>query len=466
MASVSRRAVLAAAFAGQDGVRRLNAAYTGRTQPGPVTGCLSLEVPPGREVRLHWQSERMKGEAALRVAVARDDREARPLRVVLARTGRDLGAFDIRYGCEFQPFDLPLDANATRAVQTEGVKLVSGGGEKPLWLLIPPEGRALGLAPQLWQPGRRKPEEEFVDRLASLDSLQQLTWMEGCVLEGIRDLGLEKAWRERLQFWFGMKGGYERMFGVEATLPAASLGRWKPEHPAVARTIAYWRRQTRADQTTGGGDSTVAETNFTVAYPMAVLSKHIEDEWLAEQALRQLRAARDRLVFDGKLWLRHFTGDRRTYPNWCRGVCWYSIGLARTLVELNTRTDTEDLKKELARVLDFARGYQRADGLYSCFLDRKEISPDTSGSAGIAAAMAIAANNGLIGPEYRDSARATLKGLAAKLTGDGFLTGVSQSNKKEAGETLQRSGYRVTLQFGMGLMAQLKAALDGPVKRA
>jgi hypothetical protein len=285
-------------------------------------------------------------------------------------------------------------------------------------------------------------------------------------LEGIRDLGLEKAWRERLEFWFDAPALYERMIGVENTLPAASLGRWKPEHPVVARTIAYWRKMTRPDQTIGHGESTVAECNYTVSYPMAVLSKRIEDEWLAEQALRQLRAARERLVFDGKLWLRHFTGDRRTYPNWCRGVCWYSIGLSRTLVELKSRTDTEDLKKELVRVLSFARSYQRADGLYSCFLDQTEIAPDASGSAGIAAAMAIAANNGLIGAEYRESARATWKGLVGKLTGDGFLTGVSQSNKKEAGEALQRSDYRVTLQFGMGLMAQLKAALDGPVKGA
>lgn len=458
--------MLAAAFAAKGGVRRARAEFSGRTELLPHAGFSAVEIAPGGETGLNWAGERLQGEATLRVAVAKDDREARPLRVLLARSRREMGAFDIRYGCEFEPFDLRLDAKAVEAAQEEGVRLVSGGGEKPLWLLVPVTPRAGGLAPQLWQDGTRRPEEEFVDRMGSLDSLQQLTWMEGCVLEGIRDLGLEKAWREHLEFWFGEKGNYERMFGVEATLPVASLGRWKPEHPAVARTIAYWRQRTRPDQTIGGGDSTVTETNFTVAYPMAVLSKQIEDEWLAEQALRQLRATRDRLIFDGKLWLRHYTGGKRTYPNWCRGVCWYSLGMARALVELKSRTDADDLKRELARVLGFARGYQRTDGLYSCFLDQPEIAPDASGSAGIAAAMAIAANNGLIGAEYRESARATWKGLVAKLTGDGFLTGVSQSNKKEAGEALQRSDYRVTLQFGMGLMAQLKAALDSPVKRA
>jgi hypothetical protein len=40
---------------------------------------------------------------------------------------------------------------------------------------------------------------------------------------------------------------------------------------------------------------------------------------------------------------------------------------------------------------------------------------------------------------------------------DGFLGGVAQANK--GGERLQRGDYRVIYQMGMGLMAQLIAAL-------
>ncbi|WP_165452360.1 hypothetical protein [Paenibacillus thalictri] len=40
---------------------------------------------------------------------------------------------------------------------------------------------------------------------------------------------------------------------------------------------------------------------------------------------------------------------------------------------------------------------------------------------------------------------------------DGLLGGVSQTN--QSGEEIQRSGYRVLFQMGMGLMAQLGAAL-------
>lgn len=44
------------------------------------------------------------------------------------------------------------------------------------------------------------------------------------------------------------------------------------------------------------------------------------------------------------------------------------------------------------------------------------------------------------------------------LTPDGMLTGVAQSNR--GGISLQQSDYRVISQMGMGLMAQLAAALD------
>jgi len=55
-----------------------------------------------------------------------------------------------------------------------------------------------------------------------------------------------------------------------------------------------------------------------------------------------------------------------------------------------------------------------------------------------------------------------LVGLKTHLTPDGFLGGVSQSNK--GGEALQRGSYRVIFQMAMGLMAQLVAALEAPQK--
>jgi hypothetical protein len=463
MLELSRRAALASLFAG-GGVIRAPGLFDSPVEPTGDPGFSLVRITPNSGIGLRLMRPALRGAATLRVAIARDERVMRLLRVRLARSGREIGAFDIRYACVFEPFDLPLDAETVQAAQDEGLRLELEGGETPLFLLAPTTANARGLAPQLWQARHSRPEDEFIARLSSLDSLQQLSWMEGCVLEGLRDLGLDGAWRAHLEFFFNEPARIDSMFGVENTLPAAALARWKPEHPAVARTIAFWRKSLRSDQTIGGGDSTVAECNYTVAYPMTVAARVVEDEWLAQQALRQLRAARDRLSHGGALWLRYYAGGKRTYPNWCRGVCWYSLGLARTLIAMPRQPPADDLKQELRRVLDFARGFQREDGLYSCFLDERTIAPDTGGSAGIAAAMALAARHGLVGGQFRESARATWNGLVRKLTADGFLTGVSQSNKREAGEALQRSGYRVTLQFGMGLMAQLKAALEGPAK--
>ena len=96
--------------------------------------------------------------------------------------------------------------------------------------------------------------------------------------------------------------------------------------------------------------------------------------------------------------------------------------------------------------------------LWSSYLHRPETGVDTSASAGIAAALAWGAHLGLLPARYRRLSQASYQALLAYLTPDGFLTGVSQINR--GGEALQEGGYRVISQFGMGLLAQLKAALD------
>ena len=67
--------------------------------------------------------------------------------------------------------------------------------------------------------------------------------------------------------------------------------------------------------------------------------------------------------------------------------------------------------------------------------------------------------HGWLDDGMRAAAVKCLAGLKPYLTPDGFLGGASQSNK--GGPGLQRSDYRVIYQMGMGLMAQLIAALNG-----
>ncbi|MBD2847824.1 glycoside hydrolase family 88 protein [Paenibacillus sp. IB182496] len=179
-------------------------------------------------------------------------------------------------------------------------------------------------------------------------------------------------------------------------------------------------------------------------------------------------ARRDRLIDDaGHLHLRYMRDGRRTFQHWARAYAWYMLGLTRALTELEQlpeelRPDDRtmaDLRAECVRIAAVAMRHQRGDGLWSCFVDDHTVAPDTSGSAGIAAALAAGARAGLLPVDCGAlaSAERAFGALLEHLTPDGLLTGVSQSNR--GGEALQRGDYRVISQMGMGLLAQLYAAL-------
>lgn len=66
----------------------------------------------------------------------------------------------------------------------------------------------------------------------------------------------------------------------------------------------------------------------------------------------------------------------------------------RSLEHLEGLADTTDRKTELRLAADWALRWQRPDGLWGCFLDDPATLADTSGSDGIAAAVARAAKAG------------------------------------------------------------------------
>ncbi len=153
--------------------------------------------------------------------------------------------------------------------------------------------------------------------------------------------------------------------------------------------------------------------------------------------------------------------ERTTYRNCnARGVAWYLLGLARTLPLLDDHDGADDLIAECRRAGAWALRHQRPDGLWSCYLDEPRTGADTSGSAGIAAALALGVPGQLLPSPGagRAAADRALAALTRHLTPDGFLGGVAQLNK--GGEALQRGGYRVLSPMAMGLMAQLIAALS------
>lgn len=284
--------------------------------------------------------------------------------------------------------------------------------------------------------------------MLSAASVQPFGWMEGCVLEGLRQLqsvvGEEKAQaavRAHLDLFLRPSG--ELVFenarsepadaaipGIEYTLPFATLVRLDPDHPVLPEVADFWLSHRDPAGCVQDGHTTSAEGSYTVAYPMAVLGRRWGRSNLEQLALLQLRLRRDRLWTEDGFYLRYDArSGRRTYHNWARGLAWYLLGLVHTLVTLEGRRAPEDLAAECRRVGAWVLPLQQPDGLWRCFLHEEGVLPDTSGSAGIAAALATGAKHGLLPPAARAAAERTLEGLAGYLTPDGFLTGVAQSNR-------------------------------------
>ncbi|HSI09388.1 MAG TPA: glycoside hydrolase family 88 protein [Rariglobus sp.] len=414
----------------------------------------------------------------LRITVSTDDREEKLLSVSLPSTSREVGIIDLRYAHSLEPFQLSLSADDYTAAAREGVVLTLTQVTCPLQLLahdLPSD--AAPLAPQLIPDLATDRLAAFFDRLASRASVQTFGWMEGCVLDALHDLHAatgESRWRAALDAHLALfitpdhRLVYENARGhpadgtlrsIEGTLPFAQITKIAPAHPLLALALEFFRSKFNADGTFTHPESITAEGSYTVAYPLAVLAQIRSDRSLAQLSANVLRVRRESLRRPDGLWLRHHPDDTRTFRSWARGVAWYLLGFGRSLEHLEGLTDTTDLKTEFLAAATWALGYQRADGLWGCFLDDDSTLQDTSGSAGIATAFARGAKAGLLPAEiFIPAATRCWKALPVHLTPDGFLGGAAQSNR--GGEPLQRGPYRVLAPMGMGLMGQLAAALN------
>jgi len=112
---------------------------------------------------------------------------------------------------------------------------------------------------------------------------------------------------------------------------------------------------------------------------------------------------------------------------------------------------------EFQRAASVAAAWQDAGGLWHNFWERDDSGLETSGSAGVAAALALGVKLGCLDHSYTERAERAWHALLDWITPDGLLTGVAQTN--QGGEELQMSGYRTIFPMGMGLVAQLGTAL-------
>ena len=426
---------------------------------------------------LKWVKIPKEQPARLRLTISIDVREEKIIQVRLAETNEILGVLDIRYAPVLEPFELIFDQSCLPHILKQGIELAMIKGNKPAWFFDISKDKTAGhaaLQPHLLIDRNPDPLQEFYNIVASNNSLQPYGWMEGCVLDGLYDLynatgakRFEKALYDHINHFFNDKLQliYEsprseprdgQIKGIESTLPNAVIARINASHPVLKDVVDFWKHNQDKDGCVQDGGTTSAEGSYTVAYPMMTIGTEWRDTNLIEMAIKQVRLRQQRLIHEDNCYLRYYSDGYRTYRNWARGVAWYTLGLVRTLATLNLSIDVSDLHTELSRIAEWITDYQQPNGLWNCFL-HEDVPIDTSGSAGMAAAIGIGVKTGLLPEKYLIVSQKAAKGLISYLTPDGFLTGVAQSNR--GGELLQQSDYRVLSQMGMGLMAQLMAVL-------
>lgn len=440
------------------------------------------------QMELKWTTnvehlQQIAGQSSrLRITVALDYRDAQQVEVFLLQSNELIGAIDIRYAYVFQPFELHLTAEQTAAVRNEGVRLELRGGKQPLWVFdtLGEEMERVRFTPHLVMGEPDSRAEQALHTMLSLHSLQPFGWMEGCVLDGLHSLRsllgadrVDPILDLHFRQFFSDQGDllYEDLHGhkadgtfttIEATLPLAVITKYRPGHPVIQRAIAFFEaRGLKSGGAIMDGDMVSAEGSYTVAYPLAVMARHLERQDMAEQAIAQVLLRRDCLARDQHVYLRYMQrSQEHTFRSWARAFSWYCLGLVKTCIELKDSpfailAGMTELEAEITRVAQVVADWRQPNGLWSCFLDDAETGVDTSGSAGISAALALAASVGLLPASYREIAKINLSELSSYLTQDGILAGVAQHNA--GGMELQRGGYRVLSQMGLGLWAQLYA---------
>jgi len=463
-----------------------------RHWPARIVSAPDIPLPAGKREPFGWKTTAIGAvplvlawpdfpadakPTAMRLTVGLDVRDEKLIEAYLPESGRVLGTFDVRFGCIFQVFEIPLAPADAADIRREGIALrLTKGAE--LRIFTEGDGMPAALQPHLLVPGTADAMTEYFARMDSLACVQSFSWQGGCVLDGLLDLAAvpahaalqEAARRQLARFVIDGKLIYEnhvsapsdgRIYGIEGTLPFAALAKLEPQSPLLDLALNSWAKKHDAEDAILDGQHTSSEGAYTVGYPLAIIARLRKDDALEQLALTQLRVRQARL-FDGKMFWR--TSEPREgvvqkgNRAWARGIAWQMLGFARTLRELKHRSDLAEFTASFQQLAAWVLPYQRADGLWSVFVDQPQLTPDTSGSAGIAAALAIGAQQGWVDASAKSAAAKTLSGLHPHLTPDGFLGGIAQANK--GGEGLQRGTYRVIYQMGMGLMAQLIAALE------
>ncbi|TVS19905.1 MAG: hypothetical protein EA424_06675, partial [Planctomycetaceae bacterium] len=418
---------------------------------------------------LTWlDTTELSGPARFRIATALTG-GIKKVEAYLPRNGRTVGVLDVRGPARLQPHEIELSSADTQEVldQGLGLRVVEGDG----FFIFDPAAATMpwgnhAQLPHLIQDDAADPLGEFYARMASYSVLQRFGWMQQCVFDGLLDLahgfedqGFRDAWEAQLEMFVDGQGNtkvedvrgrpfdgkdWKTVFGVEDAGCSVFYELHSDQWAIADQGLKGVKEHAYGSGTTEGC--------YTIGYPLCIWGEKRGDDSLKDLGVKNLLARKENLRRTPETIRQRANG----FPNWARGVAWYSLGFARSLDYLQGHPQYQAVADEVAACVQHARQYQRDDGLWDVFM-HEDTGRDTSGSAGVAAACAMAARHGIETEVATEVAAAAFKGLQAYLRPDGLLGGAAPENT--GGEALQRSGYRVIFPMAMGLMAQLAGTL-------
>ncbi len=444
--------------------------------------CVNSGVNQGQQAYLAFPSLNEAGTNLLfRITAGIDFREEKELTLLTGKTEEEIAGMPMRYAHPFQPFQVKIEEQWITRIKKQGIKLKLTKGETDAWFLLP--GKNLtdgqGLQPQLLSNSEPGSEKDFLHTLFSLNAVSPFGWMGGCVHDGLLALGANgsgpalKTLESHLRYFINDKTGVQfedphtrpldgTFNSLEDFLPFSAIVKVLPNHISVDRVLDFCAKA-RDERGLIAAREITTEGCYTLAYPLACIAAARNDQPLADLAAKQLLHRMQFLRTEGAIFQRATRDGEKGYRNWGRGVAWYLLGMIKTLRVLKRgNLISEPLRNELQQACLAACRMtallQNEDGLWYAYIDQPATKTDASASAGIAAGLAWCYHEKIVDKSYYDRSRKAYQALLPLLTPDGFLTNITQINR--GGEALQQNGYRVISQFGMGLLAQLKAALE------
>ena len=441
-------------------------------------GLPKSEIPNPKSnegVHLSWNETNIskKSSVRLRITSATDVREVLVLEVKTAISGKKIADWNLQFAAMLQPFELEIPKEFIKIVEEEGITLTMLKGTKPFWFF---SGSNTKSAPNAYLPhllmydSKSQKNEAWKDRILSNESLQTFGWQQGVVWDGMLEMS-EKSPKakavlaQQLDLYFAKNSlvycnlnnikTVEKISTVESILPFAILAQTNPTHPLLKTAIEFCENHANTEGViadgTGNNRMVKTEECYTVSYPLAVLAKMLNRPDLAVLAIKTLKSRILILEKGNSIYQRGTEQGDLFFENWGRGVAWYLLGIAKTLAHLPDSADKERIKesfqKSVAKVLD----YQQVNGLWYNFFHQAETGYETSGTAGITAALSYALNKGLLSENVKTPILKGKNALLPYMTPDGFLAGTAQVNK--GGDALQQNGFRVISPYTLGFLA-------------